>query len=245
MSPSRSDTTVTCRAPLARKPAAASAASSQRRLCLLSNPRDRRRPFRPPDRCRISACTKPSNAPLSASTAIVGCAQIDRFPPSSRKLVVSWTAKTCKPFARRAVAAPAVATISSTLTLSLRRKRVSRISPARSPPRVRTAIPRCPTSTSRRCKKAPLFPTGNRRSRLVQIPSLASTPRINQRKGISDDLASQPKKAAKMCECLRLKAGVTVGVRVMAVRYLSPASFIICVMPARKWERSLPEIRKV
>jgi hypothetical protein len=28
-------------------------------------------------------------------------------------------------------------------------------------------------------------------------------------------------------------------------RYLSPASFIICVIPARRWETSLPEIRNV
>jgi hypothetical protein len=59
-------------------------------------------------------------------------------PPDERITVVSWTTSTSRSAQRPDVRRPASAIISSTVTASLRRKRVSRISPARSPPRRRT-----------------------------------------------------------------------------------------------------------
>ena len=63
-----------------------------------------------------------------------------------------------------AVRSRAVATISSGLTRTLRKNRVKRISPARSPPTRRTLMPDWPTLTSRASKQAPLFPGAGRRT---------------------------------------------------------------------------------
>jgi hypothetical protein len=73
-----------------------------------------------------------------------------------RRLVVSWIATTCRPATRVCVRAASPA-ISPTVTLGLRRNRVIGILPARPPPSERTAMPRRPTSTSRRCRTAPFF----------------------------------------------------------------------------------------
>ncbi len=128
---------------------------------VLSCPRAAPRPprwrlVRPPRRHRPSgrlaapsrSRARPSGAPLSPSTAIVG-----------------WTGWS-GPRHRRAGS-----TIFSTPAFGSRRSRVSRVSPARPPPSARTAMPRRPTAMRRRCKNAPLFPDQRRQAAPGHIPS--------------------------------------------------------------------------
>src|SRR5271167_3925467 len=73
-------------------------------------------------------------------------------------------ARTWRPPQRAPVRRAASTTIASGVTASLRKNRVRRISPARSPPRRRTRSPRPPSATRRACKKTPLFPGGDRQT---------------------------------------------------------------------------------
>ena len=152
MSPSRSATAVTRAAPAAAKRPLARRPSIQRWLSLSQ----RARPFaplpRPPWRSMIRPSTRPSRAPCSASTAIVTWPTRLLPTPSSRKLVVSWIARTSSPATRDAVPDAACSTIFSTVTLSFRRNRPIRTSPARLPPSRRIEIPRGPCLTRRSCK---------------------------------------------------------------------------------------------
>ena len=93
--------------------------------------------------------------------------------PSSRKLVVSWIARTSRPATRDAVPAAARSTIFSTVTLSWRRNGPIRTSPARLPPRRRTERPRGPCRTRRSCKNP--YDRSTRRS-----PKNAAAPTIPQ-----------------------------------------------------------------
>ncbi len=155
MSPSRSATTVTSQAP-AQTLAASSVPCSQRKLSFSSIGRDRRLPRWPDVRSRNCPPTRPSNAPSSASTATTACRKLPP-PPSERTDVVSWIARACRPMLRVAVRRAASASISSTVTASLRKNRVSRISPARFPPSRRTTTERPPVSTSRDSRKTPVL----------------------------------------------------------------------------------------
>ena len=65
-----------------------------------------------------------------------------------------------------------VATITAALTLGVRSRRVSRISPARPPPSERTATPRWPTSIARSTTAA-------------LAPIVSATPRTGARTGIT------------------------------------------------------------
>src|SRR5579875_3879554 len=106
---------------------------------------------------------------------------------------------TSRPAHRAAVRPAAVATISSMLTASLCRNRVSRSSPARSRPRRRTLIPRALFSTRRACSK---IPTASRRaspnfpSEVVVIPG--SLARIGRSEATESQFGGERK---KMCEC--------------------------------------------
>src|SRR5574340_960477 len=74
MSPSQSPTTVTAPAPASISAALACVAARQRRLSFSANGRLLQCTLAAlPSRANSSACTRPSKAPVSPSTAIVGC----------------------------------------------------------------------------------------------------------------------------------------------------------------------------
>ena len=119
------------------------------------------------------ASTRPNSAPCSPSTAIVTCPTRLLPSPSSREPVVSRIARTSRPATRDAVPAAARSTIFPTVTLSLRRNRPIRTSPARLPPGRRTERPRGPCRTRRSCKNP--YDRSTRRS-----PKNAAAPTIPQ-----------------------------------------------------------------
>ena len=158
----RSATTVTRAAP--RRSPARRAASSQRMLWRPSKARCRRLARPPSVRSRNCASSAPSTAPLVASTAIIACRKLPWPPAEPRVAVVSCTARMSRPAQAACVRPKAVATISPIVTDGLRRNRVKRISPARSPPRRRTRTPPVPCATSRSRRSAPLFPDAGPRT---------------------------------------------------------------------------------
>ncbi len=196
MSPSRSAITVRQAAPAASSAPACSVAVSQRRLSFCANGRALRCAFDPPRRRSSSAWTSPNKAPSCASMAIVGCNTRLCWSPSSRRLVVSWIAKMCRPATNLAVRAAAVCTISAGVTRGLRRNRVIRISPARLPPSVRTRTLDCPTAASRSSKNSPLFPGGGRQT----APAPLSSPPSAIPNDLRDsEMASQRKPLHDVC----------------------------------------------
>src|SRR6266702_171549 len=166
MSLSRSPTTISCAA-LPRRSQAAAVASIQRMDSLSSIARARRAFARLLGRVQICACTAPSNASSSASTATIAWQKNPGvFPspagPSPRRLrcrplklisVVSCAATIRLPAQAAAVRPPAVLRISLGVTRGQARKRCADISPARSPPTLRTT--KDPVVTTRSNKAAP------------------------------------------------------------------------------------------
>lgn len=101
----------------------------------------------------------------------------------------------------------ASATIISGVTASLRKNRVRRISPDRLPPSRRTRRLRPPVSTRRACKKAPLFPGGDRQTAPAHIPPFIIS-QLNQQRE-SKRTSSRNSKCVNAVA--RLNAGVSRG----------------------------------
>ena len=147
-SPSRSDTSVTIAAG-ASTVFACFAVSSQRRDSSSDSGRSLWWLVTRPGRFQTLPPTKPRQAPVSASTAIIACTRtpylwpVPTGPGPRRRSarvgnvtsVVSWIASTCRPRAAAPVDWLQLSTIFVAVTLSLPKKRPARSSPRRSPPR--------------------------------------------------------------------------------------------------------------